>query len=107
MYIGQDTDKWTLNDDLDLISQHVQLECRQPSLILVPNHPGPKAATKRLQRLRGSLPTNSLGIMLRHVFLGDGLSQREKIRCTFDARCIPLLPYTRYAALCVTPTRSL
>ena len=35
---GQASDKWTLNDDLDLISQHVQLECSQPSLIRVPNH---------------------------------------------------------------------
>jgi hypothetical protein len=69
--------QWTLDEDLDLISQHVGFGMSSEGAILVAGHPhtclnwgrGPPA--KRLERLRQFLSTSDDNVALAALFLGS------------------------------------
>ena len=64
-------DQWTLDEDLDLISQHVGFGMMSPSSIQVTGHSIRDAPGKRLHRLRDLLSTSDDNVALAALFLGS------------------------------------
>ena len=87
-------DRWTLDEDLDLISQHVGFGMSSASAILVAGHPhtrlnwGRAPPEKRLERLRQFLSTSDDNVALAALFLGSDETRSAQP----ELQCNPTLP---------------
>ena len=86
--------QWTLDEDLDLISQHVGFGMSSEGAILVAGHPhthlnrGRTPPTFRLQRLRQFLVTSDDNVALAALFLGSDETRPAQP----ELQCNPTLP---------------